>query len=170
MKILSINSSPRTGSESKTELMLNHLVEGMQDAGADVEVVNLRVSEDPGVVVARRRRVVVVGRRTHRIQMAEPSRIDEVLRAAVAEVESPLESDLSRNVQHPQALNHDIGRRQIGGDGLLAEDRDTGFRGQQHHLGMDVGCRGDDHGIDAADHRLSIGSNASPNIGGHRLG
>jgi multimeric flavodoxin WrbA len=42
MKILSINSSPRGGGQSKTELMLNHLVEGMQEAGADVEVVNLR--------------------------------------------------------------------------------------------------------------------------------
>jgi multimeric flavodoxin WrbA len=42
MKILSINSSPRTGGESKTELMLNHLVEGMRDASADVEIVNLR--------------------------------------------------------------------------------------------------------------------------------
>ncbi len=42
MKILSINSSPRDGGQSKTELMLNHLVEGMQEAGADVEVVNLR--------------------------------------------------------------------------------------------------------------------------------
>ena len=42
MKILSINSSPRTGGESKTELMLNHLVEGMQEAGAEVEVINLR--------------------------------------------------------------------------------------------------------------------------------
>ena len=42
MKILAINSSPRSGGRSKTELMLNHLVEGMQEAGADVEVVNLR--------------------------------------------------------------------------------------------------------------------------------
>ena len=42
MKILSINSSPRTGGQSKTGLMLNHLVEGMQEAGAEVEVVNLR--------------------------------------------------------------------------------------------------------------------------------
>ena len=42
MKILSINSSPRTGGESQTELMLNYLVEGMQEAGAEVEVVNLR--------------------------------------------------------------------------------------------------------------------------------
>ena len=42
MKILSINSSPRTGGESKTELMLNHLAEGMQEAGAEVEVINLR--------------------------------------------------------------------------------------------------------------------------------
>lgn len=42
MKILAINSSPRTGGLSKTERMLNHLVEGMQEAGAEVEVVNLR--------------------------------------------------------------------------------------------------------------------------------
>ena len=42
MNILAINSSPRTGGQSKTELMLNHLVEGMREAGADVEVVNLR--------------------------------------------------------------------------------------------------------------------------------
>ena len=30
MKILAINSSPRGGGQSKTELMLNHLVEGMR--------------------------------------------------------------------------------------------------------------------------------------------
>jgi multimeric flavodoxin WrbA len=42
MKILAINSSPRTGAESKTELMLNHLVKGMREAGGEVEVVNLR--------------------------------------------------------------------------------------------------------------------------------
>ena len=42
MKILALNSSPRSGGQSKTELMLNHLVEGMRDAGADVEVINLR--------------------------------------------------------------------------------------------------------------------------------
>lgn len=42
MKILALNSSPRTGGQSKTELMLKHLVEGMQEAGAEVEVVNLR--------------------------------------------------------------------------------------------------------------------------------
>ncbi len=42
MKILSINSSPRGGGESKTELILNHLVEGMREGGAEVEVINLR--------------------------------------------------------------------------------------------------------------------------------
>jgi multimeric flavodoxin WrbA len=42
LKVLSINSSPRTGGQSKTERMLNYLVEGMQEAGAEVEVVNLR--------------------------------------------------------------------------------------------------------------------------------
>lgn len=42
MQILAVNSSPRTGIESKTELMLDHLVAGMRDAGAAVEIVNLR--------------------------------------------------------------------------------------------------------------------------------
>jgi multimeric flavodoxin WrbA len=42
MKILALNSSPRESSQSKTELMLNSLVSGMRDAGAEVEVVKLR--------------------------------------------------------------------------------------------------------------------------------
>jgi multimeric flavodoxin WrbA len=42
MKVIAINSSPRGGGQSKTELMLNRLVEGMRDAGATVESVNLR--------------------------------------------------------------------------------------------------------------------------------
>jgi multimeric flavodoxin WrbA/putative sterol carrier protein len=42
MKVLAINSSPRTGGESKTELMLNSLVEGMRATEAEVEVVDLR--------------------------------------------------------------------------------------------------------------------------------
>lgn len=42
MKILAINSSPRSPDQSKTELMLNHLVKGMRQAGAEVETVNLR--------------------------------------------------------------------------------------------------------------------------------
>ena len=42
MKILALNSSHRANGESKTEIMLNSLVEGMRDAGAEVEVVDLR--------------------------------------------------------------------------------------------------------------------------------
>ncbi len=42
MKILALNSSPRVGVQSKTEMMLNWLVEGMREAGGDVEVVNLK--------------------------------------------------------------------------------------------------------------------------------
>ena len=42
MRILALNSSPRSGGHSKTELMLNHLIEGMRGAGAEVETVNLR--------------------------------------------------------------------------------------------------------------------------------
>jgi multimeric flavodoxin WrbA len=42
MKALALNSSPRGGDQSKTGLMLDHLVEGMREAGAEVEVVQLR--------------------------------------------------------------------------------------------------------------------------------
>ena len=42
MKIIAINSSPRTGSGSKTELMLEQLATGMRDAGATVDIINLR--------------------------------------------------------------------------------------------------------------------------------
>ena len=42
MKVFAVNSSPRSGGQSKTELMLNYLVEGMRDDGAEVAVVNLR--------------------------------------------------------------------------------------------------------------------------------
>ena len=42
MKVLAVNSSARTGSESKTEIMLNALVDGMREAGAEVEIVNLK--------------------------------------------------------------------------------------------------------------------------------
>ena len=42
MKVLALNSSARSEGASITELMLNHLVNGMREAGADVEVVNLR--------------------------------------------------------------------------------------------------------------------------------
>jgi len=42
VKVFAINSSPRGEGQSKTELMLNSLLEGMGDAGADVEVVALR--------------------------------------------------------------------------------------------------------------------------------
>ena len=42
MKVLALNSSLRQDGESRTELMLNHLVKGMREAGADVEVLNMR--------------------------------------------------------------------------------------------------------------------------------
>ncbi len=42
MKVLALNSSPRGGGQSKTEWMLDHLVSGMQAAGATVEKVDLR--------------------------------------------------------------------------------------------------------------------------------
>jgi multimeric flavodoxin WrbA/putative sterol carrier protein len=41
VKVLAINSSPRTGGQSKTQMMLDWLVEGMREEGADVNVVNI---------------------------------------------------------------------------------------------------------------------------------
>ncbi len=42
MKVLAINSSPRIDGISKTGLLLDALVEGMRDAGAEVETIHLR--------------------------------------------------------------------------------------------------------------------------------
>ena len=42
MKVLALNSSSRIKGQSKTELLLSHLVAGMRNAGAEVEVVELR--------------------------------------------------------------------------------------------------------------------------------
>jgi multimeric flavodoxin WrbA len=42
MKVLALNASPRGGGQSKTEFLLNHLVQGLQEAGAEVDVVALR--------------------------------------------------------------------------------------------------------------------------------
>ena len=41
MKVLAVNSSPRKKSLSKTGLMLENLVQGMRDAGAEVDVVDI---------------------------------------------------------------------------------------------------------------------------------
>ncbi|MFH0958987.1 MAG: flavodoxin family protein [Pseudomonadota bacterium] len=42
MKVLGINSSPRSRGISKTEMLLDALARGMREAGADVEIVQLR--------------------------------------------------------------------------------------------------------------------------------
>ena len=41
MKVLALNSGPRSDAESYTVMMLKALIEGMREAGADVEVINL---------------------------------------------------------------------------------------------------------------------------------
>jgi len=45
MKVLAVNSSPRAQGQSKTKLMLDHLVKGMRGAGAEVEVVDLKTKK-----------------------------------------------------------------------------------------------------------------------------
>ena len=41
MKVFAVNSSARVGGQSKTELILNQLVKGMKEEGAEVEVANI---------------------------------------------------------------------------------------------------------------------------------
>ncbi len=41
MKVFAINSSARVGGQSKTEMILNRLIKGMKEEGAEVEVVNI---------------------------------------------------------------------------------------------------------------------------------
>jgi len=45
MKVFALNSGARSDKESYTVMMLNPLLEGMREAGADVEVVNLRAKK-----------------------------------------------------------------------------------------------------------------------------
>ncbi len=42
MKVIALNSSARVGDVSKTEIMLDCLVQGMREAGTEVEVINLK--------------------------------------------------------------------------------------------------------------------------------
>jgi multimeric flavodoxin WrbA len=42
MKVIALNASPRGEGQSKTRMMLDSLVQGMRDGGAEVEVVHLR--------------------------------------------------------------------------------------------------------------------------------
>ena len=53
MKVLALNSSPRVGRESKTEIMLDALFQGMKEAGAEVEIYQRQGQEDqflPGLL------------------------------------------------------------------------------------------------------------------------
>lgn len=45
MKVFAVNSSPRPKGQSRTLLMLESLLKGMKEAGADIEMVNLREKE-----------------------------------------------------------------------------------------------------------------------------
>jgi multimeric flavodoxin WrbA len=71
MKILALNSSPRIKGQSKTELMLSHLVAGMEEAGARVEVVHLRNKKIKNCVGCFNCWTKSPGRCIHRDDMAE---------------------------------------------------------------------------------------------------
>ena len=71
MKILALNSSPRIKGQSKTELMLSHLVAGMEKAGSQVEVVHLRNKKIKNCVGCFSCWTKSPGRCIHRDDMAE---------------------------------------------------------------------------------------------------
>jgi len=71
MKVLALNSSPRIKGQSKTELMLSHLVAGMEKAGATVEVVHLRTRKIRNCVGCLTCWTKTPGRCIHRDEMSE---------------------------------------------------------------------------------------------------
>ncbi len=71
MKVLALNSSPRIKGQSKTELMLSHLVAGMEKAGAQVEVIHLRTKNIRNCVGCLTCWTKTPGRCIHRDEMSE---------------------------------------------------------------------------------------------------
>jgi multimeric flavodoxin WrbA/putative sterol carrier protein len=71
MKVLALNSSPRIKGQSKTELMLSHLVSGMENAGAKVEVVHLRTKTIKNCIGCFTCWTKTPGRCIHRDDMTE---------------------------------------------------------------------------------------------------
>lgn len=71
VKVLALNSSPRIKGQSKTEIMLGSLVEGMEKAGAEVEVVSLRTKTVKNCIGCYTCWTKSPGRCIHRDDMAE---------------------------------------------------------------------------------------------------
>jgi len=71
MKVLALNSSPRIKGQSKTEIMLSALVTGMEDAGAQVEVIHLRTKNIRNCVGCYTCWTKTPGRCIHRDDMTE---------------------------------------------------------------------------------------------------
>lgn len=71
MNVLALNSSPRIKGQSKTEIMLSSLVEGMEKAGASVEVVHLRTKTVKNCIGCYTCWTKTPGRCVHRDDMAE---------------------------------------------------------------------------------------------------
>lgn len=71
MKVLALNSSPRIKGQSKTEIMLSSLAAGMEKAGAEVEVVNLRTKTVKNCIGCYTCWTKSPGRCIHRDDMAD---------------------------------------------------------------------------------------------------
>ncbi len=71
MKILALNSSPRIKGQSKTEIMLSSLAAGMEEAGAEVEVVHLRTRNIRNCIGCYTCWTKTPGRCIHRDDMTE---------------------------------------------------------------------------------------------------
>jgi multimeric flavodoxin WrbA len=89
MKVLALNSSPRIKGQSKTELMLSHLVKGMEKAGAQVEVVHLRTKNIRNCVGCLTCWTKTPGRCIHRDDMSEEL-LGKFVDADMAVLASPL--------------------------------------------------------------------------------
>ncbi|HOJ14759.1 MAG TPA: NAD(P)H-dependent oxidoreductase [Deltaproteobacteria bacterium] len=89
MKVLALNSSPRIKGQSKTEIMLSALVSGMEDAGAEVEVVHLRTKTVKNCIGCYTCWTKTPGRCIHRDDMAEEL-LDKFISSDIAVFATPL--------------------------------------------------------------------------------
>jgi len=89
VKVLALNSSPRIKGQSKTEIMLSSLVAGMEEAGAQVEVVHLRTKTVKNCIGCYTCWTKTPGRCIHRDDMADEL-FPKFLDADIAVLATPL--------------------------------------------------------------------------------
>ncbi|OPZ55473.1 MAG: hypothetical protein BWY91_01015 [bacterium ADurb.BinA028] len=123
-----------------------------RDEADDVVVVDRRVAEQPTGrrEVAGVRRALVVRRGADRVDEAQLTGGDRGTQAPVCRVEPPLEAHLDRDSGRGLEPRELDGLVETGRDRLLAEGREARPHAGEEDLGMGVGRRGDEQGVEVS--------------------